>query len=250
MLHQSSSSSRMKISKVFISATMFVYLNYLVVTNFRYLSMAELATKQFQETTTGINNAVGKGQQKGRELPSPDNNKTDGGDTKSRSTNTANEATTAGHLDDQRSGGNSKIKNQLSDLQLFVSAFPDGFDELRDYLIRSLNFFWPYDPALNILVVIDDTVLTTEGTTERNMTQTVQSFFHNPKRSNTKVQVAFNPRSDNTVYGKGWYIQQLIMLWGDNFTKSNILDLSMMIHYLRRQYKNMICLTIKVVQEL
>jgi len=35
-----------------------------------------------------------------------------------------------------------------------------------------------------------------------------------------RVSVGFNSRTNKTLYGPGWYIQQLIMLWADNFTES------------------------------
>ena len=137
------------------------------------------------------------------------------------------------------------------DLHLFVSAFPDGFEELQTTLIRTLEFFWPYNTDHNIhddgstgvdfnmVVVLDDTTVMKKKTTNvtrtdptgemtddeeqerearKNMTQTVQSLFTG--RRNNNVMVQYNPRSNQSIYGKGWVIQQLIMFWADNFTDS------------------------------
>jgi hypothetical protein len=37
------------------------------------------------------------------------------------------------------------------------------------------------------------------------------------------VEVAYNPRCDKRLLLKGWNIQQLIMLWADNFTTSEFI---------------------------
>ena len=115
----------------------------------------------------------------------------------------------------------------FKDIQLFVSAFPGGFDELRNILIRSLEFFWPYSSSqeggeendgrsiFNIVIVLDDTVFAKVNTTETEMTRTIQNFFTRP---DINLNVMYNPRSDSSVYGRGWLMQQLIMLWADNFT--------------------------------
>mmetsp|Transcript_12299 Transcript_12299/g.29574 ORF Transcript_12299/g.29574 Transcript_12299/m.29574 type:complete len:428 (-) Transcript_12299:128-1411(-) len=103
-------------------------------------------------------------------------------------------------------------------LELFVSAFPgdpssdliNGFAEMQSSLIRSLEFFWP---SFSMTVVLDDTVYdTVEG--QQNMMDKVHSFFRHPNQ----VSVRYNPRSNNTLFGRGYCIQQLIMFWADNFT--------------------------------
>ena len=105
-------------------------------------------------------------------------------------------------------------KAQWKDLQLFVPTFPGkGFEEIQTTLIRSLQFFWPLE-HLNILVVLDENVV--QGDTERkSMTANVKSFFREGVQS---VSVAYNPRWNQSIYGQGWCIQQLIMFWADNFT--------------------------------
>ena len=115
----------------------------------------------------------------------------------------------------------------LANLQLFVPAFPRklqkdkqnrhlfvGFEELRSTLVTSLEFFWPAD-QLNLLVVLDDTVYTTLEEKEA-MTMQVKSFFS----TSPPITVAYNPRSNQTLYKSGWNIQQLIMFWADNFTNA------------------------------
>jgi hypothetical protein len=114
--------------------------------------------------------------------------------------------------------------SSFSNLQLFVSSFPgdeeadnvNGFTELQSTLIRSLKFFWPRD-KLDIVVVLDDTVYNDEVGRD-NMTSLVTSLFRDNVRN--KVQVKYNPRSNTTVYGTGWFLQQLVMFWADNFTDS------------------------------
>ena len=102
------------------------------------------------------------------------------------------------------------------DLQLFVSAFPGGFPELQNTLIKTLNFLWP--SPIRMVIVLDDTVLSETNTTKQDMNQQVHEWFQ--KRPDAQIDVAYNPRSNKTIYGVGWYIQQLIMLWGDNFTNA------------------------------
>jgi hypothetical protein len=81
-------------------------------------------------------------------------------------------------------------------------------------LIRSLQFFWPKD-NFNMTVVLDDTVYSTDDEREK-MTTEVKCLFHHAFAPG--VSVAYNPLSDTTMYGAGWLMQQLIMLWADNFT--------------------------------
>jgi hypothetical protein len=61
----------------------------------------------------------------------------------------------------------SPMDMSFSNLELFVSAFPgqddlkdedaiNGFTELRETFIRSLQFFWPRD-YIRITAVLDDT---------------------------------------------------------------------------------------------
>ena len=51
------------------------------------------------------------------------------------------------------------------------------------------------------------------------MTYTVHSLFRHPNPN--QVSVRYNPRSNNTLYGRGYVIQQLIMFWADNFTDAD-----------------------------
>ena len=107
---------------------------------------------------------------------------------------------------------NETDESAFSKLQLFVPAFPGGFQEFQTTLIRSLEFFWPLD-RLNIMVALDKTVYNTTRQRDQ-MTQKVYSFF----RKEIPVTVAYNPLANKTLYADGWNIQQLIMFWADNFT--------------------------------
>jgi hypothetical protein len=60
------------------------------------------------------------------------------------------------------------------------------------------------------MVVLDDTDLTPATA------QQVHSFIGNQTLKN--ITVASNPRSNKRVYGQGWFLQQLVMFWADNFT--------------------------------
>ena len=117
-----------------------------------------------------------------------------------------------GHSSEHESDFNETDISAFSKLQLFVPSFPGGFEEFQSTLIRGLQFFWPLE-NLKITVVLDDTVY--ETVHERSaMTDKVHSFF----RKEIPVTVAYNPRSNKTLYNSGWDIQQLIMFWADNFT--------------------------------
>lgn len=107
----------------------------------------------------------------------------------------------------------------FSKLQLFVPIFPGGFEEFQVTMVRSLRFFWPRD-SCNTLVLLDDTVYNTEKEKE-NMTARVKSFFGTDLKD--RVEVAYNPRSNKTLFKKGWNIQQLIMFWADNFTTAEFI---------------------------
>jgi len=110
---------------------------------------------------------------------------------------------------------------QLSDVQLLISAYPGssggkdrrGFTEMSQKFVRSLQFFWPRD-QLDLAVVLDDnTYETTEQ--QKELSSQVTSMF---KDDIMRLSVAWNPRCNQSLYGKGYYIQQLIMFWADNFT--------------------------------
>lgn len=128
----------------------------------------------------------------------------------------------------------------FSKLQLFVTTFPgnlkgldknhpednneestmNGFVELRETFLRTLQFFWPRKPHWKLTVVLDDPP--NANATEREyLTNKVWSLFeerqHDEKVRNS-VSIEFNPLTNQSLYGTGWYIQQLIMLWADNFT--------------------------------
>jgi hypothetical protein len=114
---------------------------------------------------------------------------------------------------------NGADADAFSKLQLFVPTFPDGFEEFQITLVQSLRFFWPRE-SFNTLVVLDDTAHNTEIEKE-NMTTRVKSFFREDLKD--RVEVAYNPRSNKTLFKKGWNIQQLIMFWADNFTTAEFI---------------------------
>ena len=103
----------------------------------------------------------------------------------------------------------------FSQLQLFVTAFPAGFEQdFRPVMIRSLQFFWPTE-YLRLTLVLDDTVY--QNNKERDqMNDTVKSFFNFDLRDH--IDVVYNPRSDPEEFHGGYNIQQLIGFWADNFT--------------------------------
>jgi hypothetical protein len=108
---------------------------------------------------------------------------------------------------------------EIDKLQLFLPGFPGGFDEMRSTFIKSLEFFWPRE-KIDLVVILDDTVY--RNYTDRDeMTANVKSFFNSQLQD--KVSIAYNPRSDNARFGRGWCIQQLIMFWADNFTDSEFI---------------------------
>jgi len=107
------------------------------------------------------------------------------------------------------------ISPTLSDIQLFVPCFPGGFWELKSTSFRTLQFFWPKN-ELDIVVVLDDTVYEDEATKEMMNNRVLSFFKHRHQMKN--ISIAYNPCSDNTLYGDGWHMQQLIMFWADNFT--------------------------------
>ena len=105
------------------------------------------------------------------------------------------------------------LTDEWPELKLLVPTFPGGFSELQTTLIRSVQFFWPLE-HLQIVVVLDDTVYSNEEERD-NMTTWVKTFFNKDVKS---VEVRYNPRTNHSFYGTGWFIQQLIMFWADNFT--------------------------------
>jgi hypothetical protein len=121
---------------------------------------------------------------------------------------------------DSGSGTLGTDKEAFSKLQLFLPAFPGGFLEMQSTLLRSLEFFWPHD-VLDILVVLDESVYHNNETEKSAMTAQVKSMFQGKDLKN--VEVAYNPRWDKSLFLKGWNIQQLIMLWADNFTTSEFI---------------------------
>jgi hypothetical protein len=140
------------------------------------------------------------------------------------------QSTTSSSSSQERSGAaatTTPAEELFQNLELFVSAFSGnltstvslpGFAELESTLIRSLQFFWPKDD-FKMTVVLDDTVYSWEeegGGGPEQMTSMVKSMFRDDYVSG--VSVAYNPLSNNTLYGSGWFIQQLIMFWADNFT--------------------------------
>ena len=110
----------------------------------------------------------------------------------------------------------SKWQDQnWNDLQLFVPTFPGkGLEEIRTTLIRSLQFFWPLK-HLNILVILDENLVLGSQAKRKRMTAMIKSFF---RKDVKQVSVAYNPRWNQSIYGRGWFVQQLIMFWADNFT--------------------------------
>uniref|UniRef100_A0A7S2Q2F7 Uncharacterized protein n=1 Tax=Skeletonema marinoi TaxID=267567 RepID=A0A7S2Q2F7_9STRA len=116
----------------------------------------------------------------------------------------------------------AKDKDAFAKLEIFVSAFPgdssseriNGFAELQATLIRSLQFFWPLE-QLSVTMVCDDTTYTNMEEQE-NVTSTAKSLF-DPNIAD-KISIKYNTLTNHTMYGRGYYIQQLIMFWADNFT--------------------------------
>ena len=146
----------------------------------------------------------------------------------------------------------------FSNLELFVSVFPGnrgttlddgdfirGLTELRETFARTLLFFWPRDRyEIKVTIVLDDTTYTNEEDRTNLIQEVGSSFFpddgddynsdsnsdsaqhqHNRLGANANensngISVRFNSRTNTTLYGPGWFIQQLIMLWADNFTDS------------------------------
>jgi hypothetical protein len=165
----------------------------------------------------------------------------------------------------------SEEEAAFSKLELFLSAFPgteqpnggdriDGFTELRETFIRTIQFFWPkYRHQLRITAVLDDNLYRNEeekqsliakfqslfffydddddhdnemignstssntsadvssNTTTKTTTTSIATSSKLPT-TKTQLNIAFNPRSNSSLYGSGWYMQQLIMFWADNFT--------------------------------
>ena len=127
-------------------------------------------------------------------------------------------------LSDGRSATTSSVMIESEDavtafskLQLFVTAFPGGFEQdFRPVMIRSLQFFWPTE-YFRLTLVLDDTVYQNNNLTERDqMNDTVRSFFNFDLRDH--IDVVYNPRSDPEEFHGGYNIQQLIGFWADNFT--------------------------------
>mgnify|MGYP007080201215 CR=1 FL=1 len=87
---------------------------------------------------------------------------------------------------------------KLSDIQLFVSSYMKGFWELENTCLRSLDFFWPRDEPLNLVVVMDDTECDHNETKKQEIITRITSAVHHPMAN---VTVAFNPRSDKSLYG-------------------------------------------------
>jgi hypothetical protein len=129
--------------------------------------------------------------------------------------------------DTTAASSNDSLANvAFSKLELFLSTFPgnpedsvnvNGFAEVQSTLVRSLEFFWPRD-NLRMTVALDNTVYSNEPEL-RGMTSRVKSLFAEDVQE--QVSVVYNPRTNKTLYGTGWYIQQLIMFWADNFTSSD-----------------------------
>jgi hypothetical protein len=111
-------------------------------------------------------------------------------------------------------------KEAFSKLQLFCPGFPGGLLEMQSHLVRTLEFFWPHD-VLDILFVLDESVYHNNETEKSAMTAQVKSMFRAKDLRN--VEVAYNPRCDKSLFRRGWNIQQLIMLWADNFTTSEFI---------------------------
>ena len=119
----------------------------------------------------------------------------------------------------------SPTDRAFSRLELFLSTFPgntnieesgiiNGFTELRETFIRTLEFFWPRE-NIRITAVIDNTAFSNDY--ERiQMISSFKSFFHNEVSDSVKIVI--NNQTNSTLYGPGWYLQQLLMLWADNFT--------------------------------
>ena len=117
----------------------------------------------------------------------------------------------------------SSSLSPLSQLELVVTTFPDNgkFEELETTLLKSLAFLWP--GPLNMTVVLDDCIIhqDTPSQSAQYWNHQIQSLVDSlsPQESH-RVRVAWNPLCNTTLYGPGWSIQQLVMLWADNFTSA------------------------------
>jgi len=129
----------------------------------------------------------------------------------------------------QRTNANdtrSPMAKAFSNLELFVSTFPgkpmpirededvNGFTELKETFIRTLQFFWPRE-SLKLTAILDESTYSNDE--ERDgLVANFTSLF----ADDVPVNLKLNPRTNVTLYGTGWYIQQLVMLWADNFTNA------------------------------
>ena len=112
-------------------------------------------------------------------------------------------------MDINLQANNETAISAFSKLQLFVPTFPGGYEELRETLIRSLEFFWPLE-QLNIMVVLDQSIYGSDKDRD-NRTQEVYSFF----QKGIPVTVAYNPHYRNM---SGHDLGMYVSFWADNFT--------------------------------
>ena len=113
----------------------------------------------------------------------------------------------------------------FSKLELLLPMFPgtpnpkddeniDGFVEMKETFVRSLQFFWPRD-KFKFTGVLDDTAYSNDQERDDLITR-FKSYFSDDLAK--KVSVKFNPFNNPNL--RGWHIQQLIQLWVDNYTDS------------------------------
>lgn len=123
-------------------------------------------------------------------------------------------------------------RDAMSKLQLLLPTFPGGYGELQSTFIRSFLFFWPREYR-NVHVLLDEiSLLDEEGhhsQTKEQMNAKILSFFEKEENNTSNVtdfvSVSYNPNAPKSFFGErsGWFMQQLIMLWADNFTDSEFI---------------------------
>ncbi|XP_075263509.1 uncharacterized protein LOC142355139 [Convolutriloba macropyga] len=105
------------------------------------------------------------------------------------------------------------VEPKWPDLMLFVPVFPGGESELNKILLRSLKFFWP-KKYLKLTVLVD------EDLPPEIRDPFVERIKKSMENEAEVVHVKLNSIPREFYQGRGHDRQQLIMLWGDNFTDS------------------------------
>ena len=120
----------------------------------------------------------------------------------------------------------SPMARAFSKLEIFVSTFPgkmtpyqenetiSGFEELKQTLIPTLQFFWPHD-KLKVTAILDESTYSNDH--EKDVMSTALKSLFSDK---VPVNMKFNPLTNMTLYRSGWHLQQLVMMWADNFTEA------------------------------